>query len=396
MWAYGITRSSLSKLNKIEPEHRKPSDGIVKFEIAIPEINDDEVLIEVKSSSLNFNSIWSGISHPVSPFQLISRHVQRNKTDVGHIQDFAVIGSDAAGIVSKVGKKVANWNVGDEVIVHCNVVDLNDPIVQQDGMLSESQSIWGYETNYGAFAEFTKVKSSQLIRKPKELSWAEAGSFLLTLSTAYRMLISENGTRLKPDDNCLIWGASGGLGVFAVQLVKLAGANAIAVVSSKAKEEIVKELGADVVINRKEQNLDQLVDDKGHPNYLAWKKLKNILSEHGVFRLEHVFEHVGRDTLGCSLSLLSRGGTVILCAASSGYNAVVDLRYLWMSVKRIIGSHFANYSEAKNAAELIFSGKIKPVIFDYVSIDELPKMADLMYKNKTYGKIVFNHQNNDT
>ena len=106
-------------------------------------------------------------------------------------------------------------------------------------MLSSSQSIWGYETNFGAFAEYTKVRCSQLIKKPKNLDWASAASFCLTLSAAYRMLISKNGARVKAGDTCLIWGGAGGLGSFAIQLAKLSGAKVVAIVSSDKKRKFV-------------------------------------------------------------------------------------------------------------------------------------------------------------
>ena len=391
MWAYGTTKELVSEVKRIDLSMRLPSQGIKKLEVDIPQLNDDEVLIKVKTSSLNYNSIWSSLSHPISPFQLIQRHVHRNPNDKDHLLDYAIFGSDAAGVIFKVGKNVKDWKEGDEVIVHCNVIDLMDPIAQEDGMLSASQSIWGYETNFGAFAEYSKVKSSQLISKPPDLSWEVSGSFSLTLSTAYRMLLSGNGITLKPNDNCLIWGACGGLGSFAIQLVKLAGANPIAVVSSREKEEIAKKLGARVVINRNDENFKNFVKKDGSPNYLAWAEANKILRKKGITKLQYVFDHIGKDTLAVSLSMLDRGGSVVICAASSGFNAVIDLRYLWMSLKKIIGSHFANYKEATDAAELVFNGKITPLIFDCFDISDLPRLADAMYQNKCYGKVVFLH-----
>ena len=392
MWAYGVSKSHTSSISKININDRKPSDGIQKLDISVPNLKNDEVLIKVKSSALNYNSIWSSLSYPISPFQLINRHVQRNPFDKDHLTDFAIFGSDAAGIICEVGNNVKRWKVGDEVIVHCNVVDLEDTILQKDGMLPESQSIWGYETNFGAFAEYTKVKSSQLIKKPKNLSWEIAGCFCLTLSTAFRMLLSNNALKISPNKNCLIWGASGGLGNFAIQLVKLAGANPIAIVSSDEKVEIAKNLGAKYIINRKKENFGNFVLENGEPNYLAWQKAKNTLKKIGVNDVHYVFDHVGRETLSVSLFLLNRGGSIVTCAASSGYNAVIDLRYLWMSLKSIIGSHFANFYEAEQAANLIFDGMVNPLIYKVTSISELPKMADLMYRNENYGKIVFLHE----
>ena len=184
----------------------------------------------------------SATCHPISPFQLINNHIRRNSSDADHSQNFAILGSDAAGVISKVGSEVKDFKEGDEVIIHCNVVDESDPISSEDSMLSKSQSIWGYETNYGAFAEYTKVRVSQLIRKPKELDWETAGSYCLTLSTAYRMLISQNAAQLKQGETCLIWGASGGLGSFAVQLCKLIGATSIAIVGSEEKKNPCREI----------------------------------------------------------------------------------------------------------------------------------------------------------
>jgi len=392
MWAYGVTKEKLAQLIKIPLEQRKPSDGVELLDVAIPKLLDDEVLIEVKSSALNYNSIWSSLAHPVTPFQLINQHISRNKRDANHLQDYAIFGSDASGIIVEVGKNVSKFNEGDEVIVHCNVIDTEEEIVQSDGMLAKSQSIWGYETNYGAFAQYCKAKSSQLILKPKDLDWNIAGSYCLTLSTAYRMLISANGAQLRAGQNCLIWGASGGLGNFAIQLANLVGANPIAVVSSDQKEQICRDLGSSIVINRNKNDLGNFIMANGEPNYLSWRKFKQVLEGHNVRDLDVVFEHVGRETLGMSLFLLNRGGKVVTCAASSGYNATIDLRYLWMSLKRIIGSHFANYHEAKQASELIFNGKIKPLIYSIEPIDQLPKMMNLMHSCAGYGKIVFKHQ----
>jgi crotonyl-CoA reductase len=391
MWAYGINKEKLLEINKIPLEQRKPSNGVMLLDIAIPKIKDDEVLIEVKSSALNYNSIWSSLAFPISPFQLINQHIARNKRDADHEQDYAIFGSDASGVIVEVGKNVSKWKEGDEVIVHCNVIDTEEEIAQSDGMLAKSQSIWGYETNFGAFAQYCKVKSSQLIMKPKNLDWHIAGSYCLTLSTAYRMLISPNGARLMTGQNCLIWGASGGLGNFAIQLTNLISANPIAVVSSVEKEEICKNLGASIVINRAKNDFGDFLMANGEPNYLAWRKFKQALEKQNVKELDVVFEHVGRETLGLSLFLLSRGGKVVTCGASSGYNATLDLRYLWMSLKRIIGSHFANYDEAKKASQLVFDGKINPLIHSVNPMNKLPEMMDAMHQGSSYGKIVFSH-----
>lgn len=392
MWAYGIDKETVKKAVSIDLGKRKPSDYLLKLDVPIPEISSNEVLVKVNCSALNYNSIWSTLCHPISPFQLISGYVGRNKHESSHLQDFAIFGSDASGTIQKVGDNVKNWKVGDNVIIHCNITDSEDPIIQRDGMLSESQSIWGYETNYGAFAEYTKVKSTQLIKKPDHLSWEKAASFGLTLSTAYRMLISDNGAKIRPGETCLIWGAAGGLGLFAIQLAKLAGANVIAIVSSDEKVSICKKLGADFVINRKKDFPKSFTNEDGSPDYLAWRKISQKLKKLKAPDIDLVFEHIGKETLGLSTYLLKRGGRVVTCAATSGFLATIDLRFLWMQLKSIIGSHFANYDEAYNAAKLVFDNKITPV-YSKNDICLLPKMMDKMYYGKTYGKVVFTHNN---
>ena len=391
MWAYGISKTQHEELCKVEPNLRKPSIGIHKIDVPIPRLKSGEVLVKIKASSLNFNNLWSAISSPLSPFQLISKYVSRNPFDNDHLQDFAIFGSDASGIITEISDNVGDWKVGDEVVIHCNVIDTSDPIIQTDGMLSDSQAIWGYETNYGAFAEYSRVKATQLIKKPKNISWEIAASFCLTHSTAYRMLCSDNGVRISPGDYCLVWGASGGLGTFATQLISLMGGIPIAVVSNTAKEKICIDMGCPIVINLQEYDLGAFIDGKGEPNYAQWRKLKNILDKKGVKKIKYVFEHIGRNTLGVSIYLLEKGGSVVICAATSGYLATIDLRFLWMNCKSIVGSHFANYYEANRAADLVFDNKIKPIIHSYSSINKLPIYADLMYSSNGFGKYVFNH-----
>lgn len=391
MWAYGVDKDKLREIQKIRLEERLPSFGIKKLDVPIPVLKADEVLIKPKYSALNFNSIWSSMAHPVAPFQLISGHIARNPIDKDHMLDYAIFGSDCSGTIVGVGTNVYDWSIGDDVVVHCNVINSSDPIIESDSMKSETQSIWGYETNFGAFAEYCKVKASQLLPKPSSLDWPSAASYCLTHSTAYRMLVGDNGARLKAGETCLIWGAAGGLGTFAIQLCKLAGVKSVAVVSNDEKAHICKELGADLVINRSKLDFGPFLTEDGDQNKLAWAKGKKILASLGVDKIDVVFEHVGAATLGASVYFLKKGGRIVICAASSGYDAKIDLRYLWMEVKSIIGSHFANYSEAQEASNLINSGHIVPKIYGVYDISKLGQLMDKMYRGETFGKVVFKH-----
>jgi crotonyl-CoA reductase len=313
--------------------------------------------------------------------------VKNNPSREEHLRDYQIIGSDAAGLVVEVGSAVTKWSIGDEVVVHCNVVDKSDPITRRDELLSSSQAIWGYETNFGAFAEFAVVKEQQLHRRPQHLTWEESASYMLTFTTAYRMLISTNGAQLMPGETCLIWGAAGGLGLFAVQLAKMIGAIPIAVVSSDERANACQNYGAEHFLFRNEMK-HELLTDGGSPNPLAWREMKQKLLRQGIDAPDVVFEHVGRETLGASVYLARRGGRIVTCAASSGFESVIDLRYLWMQVKRIIGSHIGSSDEAMKANDLIDQQKIRTTVSVVAPFSELSKLIDDFHAGKIVGKAV--------
>ena len=194
--------------------------------------------MRVMAAGVNFNNVWAALGKPISVF----RYRQ---------EDHHIGGSDASGIVWAVGEGVTRWKPGDEVVVHCNQASYEDVEVHGlDPLAAPSQQIWGYETTWGSFAQFCKVQAQQLLPKPKALSWEEAASYGLTFFTAYRMLVDQ--ARLQEGHRVLIWGAAGGLGVFATQLCKLSGADCVGVVSSAEKGELVKSLGAVDYIDRNE------------------------------------------------------------------------------------------------------------------------------------------------
>ena len=211
----------------------EPKDAFQVEEIEVPEPGAFEVIVRVMAAGVNFNNVWASLGKPVSVFGY------GDHPEYGH----HIGGSDASGIVWKVGEGVTRWKPGDEVVIHCNQASYEDVEVHGlDPMAAPSQEIWGYETTWGSFAQFTKVQAQQLLPKPRNLSWVESSAYGLTYFTAYRMLFDR--CELQAGHNVLIWGAAGGLGVFATQLAKAAGANAVGVVSSDEKGELVKQLGA--------------------------------------------------------------------------------------------------------------------------------------------------------
>lgn len=362
------------------------------MEIELPRLKHDEVLLRIKAAGLNYNSLWSLQRQPADPFQLVAGMVRNNPGREEHLRDYLILGSDAAGIVVEAGSAVTKWVTGDEVVVHCNVVDTKDPIVKRDELLSESQAIWGYETNFGAFATYAIVKEQQLHRRPQHLTWEESASYMLTFTTAYRMLLSTNGAQIKQGETCLIWGAAGGLGLFAVQLVKMIGAIPIAVVSSDSRADVCRDYGAEHFIFRNEMK-HQMLTEAGKPNPLAWREIKQRLSNQGLDGPDVVFEHIGRETLGASVYLARRGGRIVTCAASSGYESIVDLRYLWMQVKRVIGSHIANSTEAAEANMLIKEKKIRTTVSAIAQFSDISDLIDEFHDGKIVGKAVVSVSN---
>jgi crotonyl-CoA reductase len=366
-----------------------PSNNISLEYVPIPKIiNHNEVLVKVKASSINFNSVWSCLRKPIDPFTLIIGHIKRNPKDAHHNLEYCIPGSDGSGEVVEVGPGVKDFYPGDEVVIHCAVIS-EDGLNLADPMLSKSQSIWGYETNFGSFAEYTLVKQSQIIKKPLNIDFLTAGSCLLTLGTAYRMLISKNGAKIKKGETCLIWGASGGLGVFAIQLCLLVGAIPICIVSTNLKAEFCKKNGADKIVVCSIEEQDAFLDENGKPNYLNWRKFeKKLIDTIGINRIDCVFEHIGRNVFPLSIFLLNRGGRLVTCAATTGYTSFIDIRFIWMEMKSILGSHFCNSDEAKQALDLLEKNLIAHRYGEIIQFENIPYGIDSLFLRKSNGKIV--------
>ncbi len=255
-------------------------------------------------------------------------------------------------------------------------------------MFSTSQRIWGYETPDGSFAQFARVQDRQLMERPQHLSWEESACYTLTLATAYRMLFGHRPHTLKPSQNVLVWGASGGLGSFAVQLCATAGANAIAVISEDDKADFVRQLGAKGVINRKNFNCWGQLPKVNSPEYAEWlKEMRRFgkaiwdITGKGV-NPDIVFEHPGEATFPVSVQVVKRGGMVVICAGTTGYNLTMDARYLWMHQKRVQGSHFANLMQAAQANKLVVDRRIDPCMSEVFTWNQIPKAHMRMWKNE--------------
>ena len=351
-----------------EERFGEPRDAFQLEEIEVPEPGAFEVIVRVMAAGVNYNNVWAALGQPVS----VMRY--GDHPEYGH----HIGGSDASGIVWKVGEGVTRWKPGDEVTIHCNMASYEDPEVHGlDPLAAPSQMIWGYETTWGSFAQFTKVQAQQLLPKPKHLTWEEAASYGLVYFTAYRMLIDQ--CELQAGHKVLIWGAAGGLGVFAVQLCKITGAECVGVVSSPEKGALVEQLGATGWIDRNEfagmmrtgeESPDEEKERFGVQRAFS-KRVKEILGD----APDIVFEHVGQATFPTSVFTVKPFGKVVICAGTTGFNLDFDVRYLWMKQKQIIGSHFANAWECNKATELIENGLIRPVLWKTLGFEGVARGA---------------------
>jgi crotonyl-CoA reductase len=365
---------------------KDPRRSLHVGEVALPELAPQEVMIVVMASSINFNTVWSSIFEPLSTFDFLDRLAKESVWGRRHALDYHVLGSDGSGVVVRTGSLVRNWKVGDEVTIHCNHVDDQDPSSHDDSMLSNNQRIWGFETNFGGLADIAVVKANQLMPKPTHLTWEEAAVNALCNSTAYRMLVSHNGAPVTQGDRVLIWGASGGIGSFAVQHVLNSGATPIGVVSSEDKVETLHELGCENVINRAEKNY-QFWKDEHTQDESEWRRLGKDIRELVGEDPDIVFEHPGRATMGASVFVAKRAGTIVTCAATSGYMVEFDNRHLWMKLKTIKGSHFSNYRESWAANQTIIDGKVVPPLSAVFPLEETGEAAYQMHQNRHEGKI---------
>jgi crotonyl-CoA reductase len=366
---------------------KDPRKSLHIDEVPVPELGPGEALVAVMASAINYNTVWTSIFEPLPTFKFLRRYGKLSPLTKRHDLPYHVVGSDAAGVVLRTGPGVHRWKAGDEVVAHCLNVELEGPDGHNDTMLDSEQRIWGFETNFGGLAEIALVKANQLMPKPRHLTWEEAACPGLVNSTAYRQLVSRNGADMKQGDVVLIWGASGGLGSYATQFALNGGAIPVCVVSSPQKAELCRKLGAEFVIDRTAEGY-RFWQDEHTQDPKEWQRFGAKIRElTGGEDPDIVFEHPGRETFGASVYAARRGGTIVTCASTSGYLHQFDNRYLWMNLKRIIGSHFANYRESWEANRLIAKGLIHPTLSKTYSLEETGQAALDVHRNAHQGKV---------
>ena len=344
-------------------EEHGGTDVLQYTDIPDPEPGPYEVLIEVKAAGANFNDIWARRGMP--GMKVIFPHVS---------------GSDVAGVVAAIGCEVSGTGfgsssvqVGDEVVVHpglsCRTCDF---CVTGQEFFCRQFRIWGFQSgpNDGGHSEYVTMPAVNVLPKPANLSFEEAASMPLVLETAWRMLVSR--AKVQPGEHVLIWGGVGGLGTMAIQICRMFGANPIPVVGGAEKVALAEQLGAVNVIDRKSQDVVS--------------EVKAITGKVGV---DVVFEHSGEDTWPASMASMRWGGRLVVCGASTGFDAVTDLRFLWNKQQNLLGSHLSNKAELSAALKAVESGAIKPVIDQVMPLAEIAKGQQLMEDLKVQGKVVY-------
>ncbi|GLY43511.1 crotonyl-CoA reductase [Amycolatopsis sp. NBRC 101858] len=371
----------------LESRDKDPRKSLHVDDVPVPELGPGEALVAVMASAINYNTVWTSIFEPIPTFKFLKKYGKLSPLAKRHDLPYHVVGSDLSGVVLRTGVGVHNWKPGDEVVAHCLNVELEGPDGHNDTMLDTEQRIWGFETNFGGLAEIALVKANQLMPKPDHLTWEEAASPGLVNSTAYRQLVSRNGADMKQGDVVLIWGASGGLGSYATQYALNGGAIPVCVVSSPEKAAIARKLGAELIIDRSAEAYQFWKSDT-EQDPKEWQRFGAKIRElTGGDDPDIVFEHPGRETFGASVYAARKGGTIVTCASTSGYMHQYDNRYLWMNLKRIIGSHFANYRESWEANRLISKGLIHPTLSKTYPLEETGQAALDVHRNAHQGKV---------
>jgi NADPH:quinone reductase-like Zn-dependent oxidoreductase len=335
-------------------EHGGPE--VLKYEnVEEPRVGPNDVLLKVHAIGCNYNDIWA------------RRGLAGMKFDLPHIS-----GSDAAGEVAAVGEAVRSVKVGDSIVVHPSLsCRMCHACTSGHEYFCRRFKIWGFQTgpNDGSYAEYARIPEANAVPKPPKLSWEEAASIPLVLLTAWHMLVTRAG--IKPGQDVLVWGATSGIGVMAIQIAKLFNARVLAVAGTDEKLQVARELGADATINYKEQDVAA--------------EVRSLTGKRGV---DVVFEHTGAVTWPVSVAALTWGGTIVTCGNTTGYEAATDLRYLFNKQLNLLGCHQGSKAELLDGLQWVERGQIRPVVGTVLALPEAARAQELIERGDKIGKLV--------
>ena len=321
-------------------------------EVPKPELKPNQILIQVKACALNHFDLFV-----------------LNESDPDNITFPFWGGADIAGVVVEIGELANGFVLGDRVVVnpsiycgHCeHCITGEESQCHEYGIIGDSIQ--------GGLAEYISIDATNLLKMPEHMSFAEAAATPLVYQTAWRALI--NKANIRPGDDVLVLGASGGVGSASIQIAKLAGANVIAVTSNADKIENVKMMGADIVLNRKSGDY--------------WHELACLTNNRGV---DVVIENVGAATWAQSINSLAKGGRLVTYGRTTGHLVETDIKTIFWNQLSIIGTTMANRREFNEVMQLVFQGKLKPVIDSVFSLEETGLAYQRLAEGKHFGKVI--------
>jgi len=341
-------------------EYSKDPLQVVKIEdIDMPTIKPNEVLIKVESAAYNYNDLWAIWGEPI-------------KNPLPHIS-----GSDVAGTVAEVGEDVTKFKVGDRVVSHsnlsCRVCEMCTSGREYD---CEQRLVWGFQTGplWGGFAQYTHLPEVNVAKIADNVSFDDAAAISMVGMTSWHMLVGR--AKIRPGQTVLIMGGTSGVGQSGIQIAKLYNCEVIATAGNKEKMDKCIELGADHVVNHREEDW--------------YKKVRQITNKKGV---DVVFEHIGKSVFPQEVGLLKWGGTLVATGATTGYDSSLDLRYLFFKGINLLGATQGTKAELEEVLYWTSKGKIKPLISTKLPFSEMAKGHVMMANAEQIGKIITTPQN---
>jgi NADPH:quinone reductase-like Zn-dependent oxidoreductase len=326
---------------------------VVKYgDVPDPKPGPGEVLVRVRACALNFLDIW------------VRRGWPGLKLEMPHW-----CGADVAGEIAEVGDQVTGWQVGQRVVVDPGVNLFEDEYTRRGvHSVSAGYHILG-EHRRGGAAEYLSIPAANLAAMPAEMDFADAAAPLLVGLTAWRMLMHQAG--LRAGESVLVVGAGGGVNSMAIQMAKLAGAVVYTVASNPEKAEMAKQLGADVILDRSQ---------------VDWgKEIYKLTSKRGV---DVVVDNVGKATLTTSMQAVARGGRIVIVGNTSGPQAEIDIRFIFGKQISLIGSTMGSHQDFRDVLNLLWAGRIKPVVYKVLPLSEGVEAYKMMQAGEQFGKIV--------
>jgi len=337
-------------MKRIRIHHPGGPEVLIVEETPVPEPGPGQVLIKSEAGSLNHLDLWVRKGLPFTPYPLTP-------------------GSDCAGTVHACGSAVTRFKPGDRVVVspgfgcgscpHCLAGNDN---------LCRNYHIFG-ESAEGLDAGFVAVDDHLVLPLPPEVSFSSAAAATLTYLTAWQMVVDKG--QVQPGDSVFVWGGSSGVGSAAIQIARHLGAVVYSAASTKEKREVALTCGAAAVWDYKSGSV------------LA--EVKALTGKRGV---DLVIEHTGADTLSTSVQMTAKGGKIVTCGATTGWDARLDLRHLFFRQLSLLGSTMGRQDRLPVILNLMALGKLRPVIGRELSMWDIKTGHDLLEGGRVAGKIV--------